>query len=113
MLNFLLSFLISIYPPQMMAPDNSDYICGEKHLTAVIYNNLNGNAYKVKPNNEIDAGAFVVLAWGDLNLMLPRTFNNGESSFTDGRWWWGYSNKNEAKLKYRRTDGIVEEYQCK
>ena len=63
-ISFFLSLLISLNP-------SSDFNCDGDRLTAVIRNNLNGDFAITNNLENIDKGAFVVLHWRDINLMLP------------------------------------------
>ena len=115
---FLLSFLtflwITIIPP-------SSFVCDGNDLTSIIYNNLNGD-YKISEDLEdiedIDEEAFTVINWRGLNIMLPRTFNNGEISFTDRRWWWSYMDKENGlnvthpRFMHVKQDGQIESFKC-
>ncbi len=79
---------------------------------------MNGDYRIVKDLDEIDEGAFVVIKWKDLSLMIPRTFNADEISFSDGRWWWGFkkqsetSNLSKVALKVINRKGQKIVYQC-
>ncbi len=73
---FLLSLFISITP-------SSTFNCDGETLNATIRNNLNGDFALVTDLEKIDPGAFVVLDWKDISLMLPFSFQKGEISFTD------------------------------
>ena len=111
-LSVILLLFFSIYPSNPIAPENSLFICKEEVLNATIYNNQNGSATIVEPMGIIDAGAFVVLNWGELNLMLPRTFNKGEKSFTDGKWLWAYGENDKPELRLRNRNGVIEDFSC-
>jgi len=80
---FLLSLLIAITP-------SSTFDCDGEILNATIRNNLNGNFLLVTDLETVDQGAFAVLAWKDISLMLPVSFQKGEISFTDRKWLWSY-----------------------
>ena len=107
----IFSLLITITPP-------SEFMCGGEKLNATIYNNLNGD-YQINTDLEnIDYGAFVVLKWKDFSIMIPRTFNAGEISFSDRRWWWSYQDKSNPldtlhpRLRHMTQKGEIEEYPC-
>ena len=85
-ISILLSFLVTITPP-------SDFTCEGEPLNATIYNNLNGDYQVTNDLENIDVGAFTLLKWKNLEIMIPRTFNAGEISFSDRRWWWSYRDK--------------------
>ena len=76
-----ISFLIFISPP-------SQYNCDGDKLYVTIRNNLNGDFSLVSDLEKIDEGAFVVLDWNEVRLMLPVSFQKGEISFTDRKWLW-------------------------
>ncbi len=109
---FLLSVILTIVPP-------SNYVCDGKPLKATIRNNLNGDFALVNDLEEIDQGAFVVLDWEEVNLMLPVSFQKGEISFTDKKWLWSYQDninglhEETPRLAERLRSGEVVEYTCK
>ncbi len=111
-ISIIIGFLVSIYPPQTFAPAQSIFNCDGEQLVATIYNNENGAFTIVKPLEEIDAGGFITLKWGELNLMLPRTFNKDETSFTDGRWWWSYEDTEHPQLRLRKGSGKIKDFSC-
>ena len=110
--SLFLSILLGVYPPQIFAPEQSLFICDGEPLEATIYNNQNGDFVVVKPKDMIDAGGFIVLNWRDSSLMLPRTFNAYETSFSDGKWWWGYKNSDLPSLRYKKGIAKVQEFTC-
>lgn len=65
-------------------------MCDGDLLTATIRNNLNGDFLIIDDLEKTDKGAFVVLEWRKINLMLPVSFQVGEISFTDKKWLWSY-----------------------
>ena len=111
-LNILLTFILNVYPPQIFAPESSLFTCDGELLETTIYNNQNGIFTIVAPLQEIDAGGFVVLHWKELSLMLPRTFNTGETSFTDGKWWWSYEDPEHPQLRLRKRRGDIKDFKC-
>ena len=96
----------------------SNYICDSSPLEVAIYNNLNGDYRVASDLNNIDLGAFVVLKWKDYSIMLPRTFNAGEVSFSDGRWHWSYTDHENhidvenPKFMHVLQKGQMQEYEC-
>ncbi len=112
LLSIFLSFLISITPP-------SSFECDGKQLDATIRNNLNGDFALVNDLESIDEGAFVVLDWDEIHLMLPVSFQKGDISFTDKKWLWSYQeqetglHENNPRLSQRLPDGRIIEHQCK
>ena len=84
--SLILSLFIAISP-------SSQFDCDGDQLLVTIRNNLNGDFALVTDLEEIDEGAFVVLDWNDLSLMLPVSFQKGEISFTDKKWLWSYQDK--------------------
>ena len=88
-------------------------------MNAVIRNNLNGDFALVYDLENIDKGAFVVLDWRDINLMLPVSFNVGEITFTDKKWLWSYKDNEQGfiadtpRFAHRLPNGEVEEFFCK
>ena len=108
---FILSFFISIIP-------SSDFTCDNYPLNATIRNNLNGDFALVNDLEKIDQGAFIVLEWRDVSLMLPISFQAGEISFTDKKWLWSYQD-NESGLRMdnprfaqRLPSGEIVEHDC-
>ncbi len=112
-ISLFLSLLFSTYPPKIYAPVESSFECDGKSLEATIYNNQNGDFAIVNPNELIDAGGFVVLNWNGKELMLPRSFNANEASFTDGKWWWGYAEPNPPLLRHRESKGEIKDFSCR
>tara|TARA_Y100000766_G_scaffold195102_1_gene167734 strand:+ start:247 stop:618 length:372 start_codon:yes stop_codon:yes gene_type:complete len=110
-ISFFLSLLISLNP-------SSDFNCDGDRLTAIIRNNLNGDFAITDDLENIDKGAFIVLNWRDINLMLPVSFKVGDISFTDKKWLWSYKNeKNGLRMDNPRfaqllPDGEIQEFSC-
>ncbi len=110
-LSFLLSLLINITP-------SSTFNCDGEILKATIRNNLNGDFSRVNDLEKIDQGAFVVLDWRDISLMLPVSFQKGEISFTDKRWLWSYQDNDQGlheknpRLAQRMPNGEIVEHEC-
>tara|TARA_B100000214_G_scaffold360122_1_gene322228 strand:+ start:265 stop:636 length:372 start_codon:yes stop_codon:yes gene_type:complete len=111
-ISFFLSLLITLNP-------SSSFNCNGDILTAIIRNNLNGDFAITNDLENIDKGAFVVLNWRDINLMLPVSFKVGDISFTDKKWLWSYQDqKNGLRMDYPRfahllPNGEIEEISCK
>ena len=110
-ISFFLSLLITLNPA-------SNFNCDGDRLTAVIRNNLNGD-FAITDNLEnIDKGAFIVLRWRDINLMLPVSFKVGDISFTDKKWLWSYQDDREGlrmgKPRFAQLlpDGEIKEFSC-
>ena len=110
-ISLFLTLLISLNP-------SSDFNCNGDRLTAVIRNNLNGD-FAITDNLEnIDKGAFVVLHWREINLMLPVSFKVGDISFTDKKWLWSYQDdKNGLRIDSPRfakllPNGEIKEFSC-
>ncbi len=110
-ISFFLSLLITLNP-------SSNFNCDGERLTAVIRNNLNGDFSITNDLENIDKGAFIVLNWRDLNLMLPVSFKVGDISFTDKKWLWSYQDeKNGLRMDDPRfaqllPNGEIEEFSC-
>ncbi len=108
----LLSLLIAITP-------SSNFVCDGKTIKATIRNNLNGDFSVVTNLEEVDQGAFVVLNWEGINLMLPISFQKGEISFTDRKWLWSYQDneqglhEEEPRFAQRMPSGEIVEHECK
>ena len=106
-----LSILLVVNPPPV-------FDCDGKLLTATIRNNLNGDFALVDDLEEIDEGAFVVLDWEEISLMLPVSFQKGEISFTDKKWLWSYKDNNaglhidKPRFSQRLQSGQIVEYSC-
>ena len=111
-ISFLLSSLITLNP-------SPNFDCNGDRLTAVIRNNLNGDFAVTDDLEKIDEGAFVVLNWRDINLMLPVSFKVGEISFTDKKWLWSYKDEREglrvSQPRFAKVlpDGEIQEFSCK
>ena len=109
--SFFLSLLIALNP-------SSDFNCDGDRLTAVIRNNLNGDFSITDDLENIDKGAFIVLNWQDLNLMLPVSFKVGDISFTDKKWLWSYQDEknglrmDEPRFAQLLPNGEIQEFSC-
>ena len=109
--SFFLSLLITLNPSTEFNGD------GDK-LTAVMRNNLNGDFALNNDLENIDKGAFIVLNWRDINLMLPVSFKVGDISFTDKKWFWSYQDKeNGLRMDTPRfaqllPNGEIKEFSC-
>ncbi len=107
----LLSLFIAITP-------SSTFECDGEVLKATIRNNLNGDFAVVSDLEKVDQGAFVVLEWKDINLMLPVSFQIGEISFTDRKWLWSYQDNDlglheeNPRFAQRTTNGGIIEHKC-
>ena len=110
-ISFLLSFLITLNP-------SPDFNCDGNKLTAIIRNNLNGDFSLTNDLDNIDKGAFIVLNWRDLNLMLPVSFKVGDISFTDKKWIWSYKDEknglrmDEPRFAQLLPNGEIQEFSC-
>ena len=110
-ISFFLSLLITLNP-------SSIFNCDGDRLTAVIRNNLNGDFAITNDLENIDKGAFIVLNWRDINLMLPVSFKVGDISFTDKKWLWSFQDQeNGLRIDSPRfaqilPNGKIEEYSC-
>ena len=111
LISFFLSLLITLNP-------SSNFNCDGDKLTAVIRNNLNGDFAITNDLENIDKGAFIVLNWRDINLMLPVSFKVGDISFTDKKWFWSYQDvKNGLRMDNPRfaqllPNGEIQEFSC-
>tara|TARA_B100001029_G_C14675274_1_gene241670 strand:+ start:194 stop:544 length:351 start_codon:yes stop_codon:yes gene_type:complete len=110
-ISFFLSLFIALNP-------SPNFNCDGDILNAVIRNNLNGDFALTNDLENIDKGAFIVLNWRDVKLMLPVSFKVGDISFTDKKWLWSYQdertglrmeNPRFAKLL---PNGEVQEFSC-
>ena len=110
-ISLFLSLFITLSP-------SPDFNCDGERLTAVIRNNLNGDFAITNNLENIDKGAFVVLNWRDINLMLPVSFKVGDISFTDKKWLWSYQDKknglrmDEPRFAQVLPDGEVKDFYC-
>ena len=110
-ISFFLSLLITLIPA-------SNFNCDGDILTAVIRNNLNGDFAITNDLENIDKGAFIVLNWRDINLMLPVSFKVGDISFTDKKWLWSYQDEknglrmDEPRFAQRLPNGEILEFSC-
>ena len=108
---FLLSLFLVITP-------SATFDCDGEMLNATIRNNLNGDFALVNDLEKIDQGAFIILKWRDVSLMLPISFQAGEISFTDKKWLWSYQdNENGLRMDnprfaQRLPSGEIAEHQC-
>ena len=111
-ISFFLSLLITLNP-------SSNFNCDGDRLTAVIRNNLNGDFAITDDLGSIDKGAFIVLNWRDIKLMLPVSFKVGDISFTDKKWLWSYQDEknglrmNEPRFAQLLPNGEIQEFSCK
>ncbi len=112
LLALILSFLLTITP-------SAQFDCDGEKLLVTIRNNVNGDFAHVTDLEEIDEGAFVVLDWNDLSLMLPVSFQKGEISFTDKKWLWSYQDneiglhEETPRFAQKLANGYVVEHECK
>ena len=112
MLSFLLSLFLTITP-------SSTFDCDGVALEATIRNNLNGDFSVVTDLEKVDQGAFVVLDWQEISLMLPVSFQKGEISFTDRKWLWSYQDieqglhEESPRFAQRLPSGEIVEHECK
>jgi len=110
-LSFFLSLLITLHP-------SSNFNCDGDKLNAVIRNNLNGDFAITNDLENIDKGAFIVLNWRDINLMLPVSFKAGDISFTDKKWLWSYQDEknglrmDEPRFAQLLPNGEIQEFSC-
>ena len=110
-ISFLLSLFISLNP-------SPEFNCDGDRLTAVIRNNLNGDFALTNDLENIDKGAFIVINWRNINLMLPVSFKVGDISFTDKKWLWSYQDdKNGLRMDNPRfaqilPTGEIQEFSC-
>ncbi len=111
LISFLLSLLVTLNP-------SPDFNCDGDRLTAVIRNNLNGDFAITNDLQNIDQGAFIILHWRDLNLMLQVSFKVGEISFTDKKWLWSYKDEknglrmDEPRFAQLLPNGEIQEFSC-
>ncbi len=111
LISFLLSLLITLNP-------SPNFNCDGDRLTAIIRNNLNGDFAITNDLENIDKGAFIVLNWREINLMLPISFKAEEISFTDKKWLWSYQDeKNGLRMDNPRLakllpNGEIQEFSC-
>ena len=61
----------------MIAPENSEYLCSDEILTAIIYNNQNGNPSIAKPlsevqdkNKDVEIGSYPFFKAGKLGVSI-------------------------------------------
>ncbi len=110
-ISIFLSLFITLNP-------SPEFNCDGDRLTAVIRNNLNGDFALTNDLEKIDKGAFIVLNWRDINLMLPVSFKVGDISFTDKKWLWSYQDKkNGLRIDQPRfaqilPNGEIQEFSC-
>ena len=111
-ISFLLSLFITLNP-------SPDFNCDGDRLTAVIRNNLNGDFALTNDLGNIDKGAFIVLNWRDISLMLPISFKAGNITFTDKKWLWSYQDEiNGLRMDNPRfaqllPNGEIQDFTCK
>ena len=108
---FILSVFIAITP-------SSTFDCDGDPLKATIRNNLNGDFALTTDLEKVDQGAFVVLTWKDITLMLPVSFQKGEISFTDRKWLWSYQDNEKGlhednpRFAQLMPRGEIIEHEC-
>ena len=111
LISFFLSLLLSLNPA-------SQFNCDGDVLTTVIRNNLNGDFARTDDLENIDKGAFIVLNWRNINLMLPVSFKFGDISFTDKKWLWSYQDEknglrmDEPRFAQLLPNGEIQEFSC-
>tara|TARA_Y100001968_G_scaffold280459_1_gene276942 strand:+ start:117 stop:485 length:369 start_codon:yes stop_codon:yes gene_type:complete len=110
----LISFLLSLFITLNPSPS---FDCDGDRLTAVIRNNLNGDFAITNDLENIDKGAFIVLNWRNINLMLPISFKVGDIAFTDKKWLWSYQDENGLRMDRPRfaqllPNGEIQEFSC-
>ncbi len=111
-ISFFLSLIITLTPSQ-------NFNCEGDRLTAVIRNNLNGDFALTNDLENIDKGAFIVLNWRDISLMLPVSFKIGNITFTDKKWLWSYQDEKSGlrmdnpRFAQLLPNGKVQEFSCK
>ena len=111
----IISFFLSVFITLNPSPD---FNCDGDRLTAVIRNNLNGDFALTNDLENIDKGAFVVLHWRDINLMLPVSFKVGDISFTDKKWLWSYQDEktglrmDNPRFAKLLPNGEIQEFSC-
>ena len=109
--SLILSLFLSYHP-------SSTFNCDGDVLHATIRNNLNGDFAVIEDLQGIDKGAFVVLDWRDISIMLPISFNFGEITFTDKKWLWSYLDNQKGliaetpRFAHRLPNGDLEEFYC-
>ena len=110
-LAIVLSFFMTIHP-------SSTFKCDEDILTATIRNNQNGDFMITDDLEDIDKGAFVVLEWKGVSLMLPVSFKVGDIAFTDKKWLWSYQEGDNGlrmdspRLAQILPNGEIVEHEC-
>ena len=110
-ISFFLSLFIALTP-------SPDFNCDGDRLSAIIRNNLNGDFAITTNLDNIDKGAFIVLNWRDLNLMLPVSFKVGDISFTDKKWLWSYQDErnglrmDEPRFAQFLPNGEIQDFSC-
>ena len=111
-ISLFLSLFITLSP-------SPDFNCDGEILTAVIRNNLNGDFALTNDLGNIDKGAFIVLNWRDISLMLPISFKAGNITFTDKKWLWSYQDEiNGLRMDHPRfaqllPNGEIQDFTCK
>ncbi len=90
-ISLLFSALLALHPSPI-------FECDGKILNATIRNNLNGDFSITNDLENIDKGAFIVLDWDEISLMLPISFKYGDITFTDKKWLWSYQ-EGEGNLR--------------
>ena len=112
----LISFLLSLFITLNPSPE---FNCDGDRLTAVIRNNLNGDFALTNDLENIDKGAFIVINWRDISLMLPISFKAGDITFTDKKWLWSYQDEvNGLRMDRPRfaqllPNGEIQDFTCK
>ena len=110
-LSFLLSLFITLNP-------SPNFSCDGETLHATIRNNLNGDFAITNDLDNIDKGAFIVLEWKELSIMLPVSFKVGDISFTDKKWIWSYKDTdnglimNNPRFGQLLPTGEIIEHSC-
>ena len=110
-ISFFLSLFITLNP-------SPNFNCDGDILTATIRNNLNGDFKLTNDLTNIDKGAFIVLNWRKIHLMLPVSFKVGDISFTDKKWLWSYQDEktglriDNPRFAKMLPNGEIQEFSC-
>ena len=99
---------------------NTSYICDGYQMDLIIRNNINGDYSLIENIYKVEPGAFININWKNKNLMLPYSLKKGSLSFSDKKWNFRYSlkengeiNENEPTLYQLKPLGENIEYKCK
>lgn len=109
----LLAAPVSAASPVANPPAPQHYRCDGEPLEATMVRGPVDDPTLPDPMaGPVPMGGFVLLAWRDQRLQLPRNNNSGAASFSDGRWWWSLEDPAHPRFRLRQPLGEAREFAC-